>query len=126
MNVGDRMSRSVLAVEPATSLRDAARRMCDRRVGSVLVLEGERMLGIVTERDVLVAFADGRFEASVDEVMTRDPETAEPDESLDQARLVMLHGGFRHLPVVENRSVVGILSIRDLLADEGEAVPRGV
>lgn len=126
MNVGDRMSRSVLAVEPATSLRDAARRMCDRRVGSVLVLEGERMLGIVTERDVLVAFADGRFEASVDEVMTRDPETAEPDESLDQARLVMLHGGFRHLPVVENRSVVGVLSIRDLLADEGEAVPRGV
>lgn len=126
MNVGDRMSRSVLAVEPATSLRDAARRMCDRRVGSVLVMEGERMLGIVTERDVLVAFADGRFEASVDEVMTRDPETAEPDESLDQARLVMLHGGFRHLPVVENRSVVGVLSIRDLLADEGEAVPRGV
>lgn len=126
MNVGDRMSRSVLAVEPATSLRDAARRMCDRRVGSVLVLDGERMLGIVTERDVLVAFADGRFEASVDEVMTRDPETAEPDESLDQARLVMLHGGFRHLPVVENRSVVGVLSIRDLLADEGEAVPRGV
>ena len=126
MNVGDRMSRSVLAVEPATSLRDAARRMCDRRVGSVLVLEGERMLGIVTERDVLVAFADGRFEASVEEVMTRDPETAEPDESLDQARLVMLHGGFRHLPVVEGRSVVGVLSIRDLLADEGEAVPRGV
>ena len=126
MNVGDRMSRSVLAVEPATSLRDAARRMCDRRVGSVLVMEGERMLGIVTERDVLVAFAGGRFEASVDEVMTRDPETAEPDESLDQARLVMLHGGFRHLPVVENRRVVGVLSIRDLLADEGEAVPRGV
>ena len=126
MNVGDRMSRSVLAVEPATSLRDAARRMCDRRVGSALVMEGERMLGIVTERDVLVAFAGGRFEASVDEVMTRDPETAEPDESLDQARLVMLHGGFRHLPVVENRSVVGVLSIRDLLADEGEAVPRGV
>lgn len=126
MNVGDRMSRSVLAVEPATSLRDAARRMCDRRVGSALVMEGERMLGIVTERDVLVAFAGGRFEASVDEVMTRDPETAEPDESLDQARLVMLHGGFRHLPVLENRSVVGVLSIRDLLADEGEAVPRGV
>ena len=45
--------------------------MCDRRVGSVLVMEGERMLGIVTERDVLGAFADGRFEASVDEVVER-------------------------------------------------------
>lgn len=120
------MSRNVLSVGPGTPLREAAQRMCERRVGSVLVMEGEQLLGIVTERDVLTAFADARFEARVREVMTRDPEVSEPDESLDQARLVMLHGGFRHLPVLENRRVVGVLSIRDLLADESDAAPRGV
>ena len=126
MTVGEQMSRRLVTVTPDLSLREAARRMCERRVGSVLVLEGERLVGIVTERDVLAAFADGRFETGVDQAMTRDPETAEPNETLDQARLVMLHGGFRHLPVVESNRVVGILSIRDLLADESNAVPRGV
>jgi CBS domain-containing protein len=58
--------------------------------------------------------------------MTRNPETVEPDESLAQARLVMLHGGFRHLPVVEGGRVIGMLSLRDLLAASEDEAPRGV
>ena len=126
MNVGEIMSREPLTTERGVSLREAAQRMCDRRVGSILVMEGERLVGILTERDVMRAFARGDFEAGVDAVMTSNPETAEPDETLQQAKLVMLHGGFRHLPVVEGRRVVGILSIRDLLAPEEDAAPRGV
>ncbi len=126
MNVGDIMTRDPLTTERGASLREAAQRMCDRRVGSILVMDGDALAGILTERDVMRVFARGDFDAKVDDVMTANPETAEPDESLRQARLVMLHGGFRHLPVVEERRVVGILSIRDLLTPEEDAAPRGV
>ncbi len=127
MDVASRMSRRIVATERETTLRDAARQMCDRHVGSILVLDGERVAGIVTERDVLAVFARGDFEARVEDVMTRHPETVEPDESLEQAKLVMLHGGFRHVPVVEAGRVVGMLSMRDLLAPEAaDAAPRGV
>lgn len=126
MTVGERMSRDVLATEPGVSLREAARRMVERGVGSIVVLEGDRLVGILTERDVLRVFARGDDEARVQAVMTRNPETVEPDESLAQARLVMLHGGFRHLPVVEGGSVVGMLSLRDLLGTADDEAPRGV
>jgi CBS domain-containing protein len=124
--VADRMSRGLLTTEPGTSLREAAQQMVERRVGSILVLDGDRLLGILTERDVLRVFARGEFDALVDDVMTRNPETAEPDETLAQARLVMLHGGFRHLPVVEGARVVGMLSMRDLFAAGDDETPRGV
>jgi CBS domain-containing protein len=121
------MSQTPLSTAADATLRDAARRMCDRRVGSILVMDGDRLIGIMTERDVLRAFANGDFEAQVGDVMTRHPETAEPDESLEQARIVMLHGGFRHLPVIEAGVVVGVLSMRDLLAAESvDQAPRGV
>jgi CBS domain-containing protein len=120
------MSRDVLATEAGTLLREATQRMVERSVGSIVVLEGERLIGIVTERDVLRVFAGGEPDARVGDVMTRTPETVEPDESLAQAKLVMLHGGFRHLPVVETGRVVGMLSIRDLLGGADDEAPRGV
>lgn len=120
------MSRGLLTTEPGASLREAAQRMVERRVGSIVVVEGERLVGILTERDVLGVFARGNFEARVEDVMTRNPETVEPDESLSQARLVMLHGGFRHLPVVEGGRVVAMLSVRDLLGALDDEAPRGV
>jgi CBS domain-containing protein len=100
--------------------------MVERRVGSIVVCEGERLVGILTERDILGLFARGELETTVGQVMTRNPETVEPDESLAQARLVMLHGGFRHLPVVEGGRVIGMLSLRDLLAASEDEAPRGV
>src|ERR671933_889995 len=120
------MTSDPLTTERGASLREAAQRMCERRVGSIVVMDGERLEGILTERDVLQVFARGDFDAQVADVMTRNPETAEPDENLEQAKLVMLHGGFRHLPVVEDRRVVGVLSMRDLLAPDDDAAPRGV
>ena len=122
------MTRDLVSVDAGATLTAAAQRMSHRRVGAALVFAGERLEGILTERDVLRAVAEGRLEgATAADCMTRHPETVEPTDSTSTAATLMIHGGFRHLPVVEGRSVVGIVSIRDLmrvvLDDES---PRGV
>jgi len=114
--VGEIMSQGLLSVEASTSLVDAARRMDERRVGAVLVLTNEHVSGILTERDILRAVAAGTVEtADVGAWMTRDPETIEPSEPTGRAAAIMIHGGFRHLPVVDGGKAVGIVSIRDLM-----------
>ncbi|HEY6962974.1 MAG TPA: CBS domain-containing protein [Gaiellaceae bacterium] len=125
--VGDVMARGLLTLAQETSLTDAAAAMTERHVGSALVVEGERLIGIVTERDVLRAVGSGDVGGSVGEWMTKHPESVDADESTQQAAVVMIHGGFRHLPVLENGKPVGIVSIRDLMRVALEDVsPRGV
>ncbi len=122
------MAGDLVTVEADAPLTDAVRRMDDRRVGAALVLDGERLVGVFTERDLLRAVARGlASEATVGEWMTRGPETIEPDQTAEHAALLMIHGGFRHLPVVEEGKIVGILSIRHLMRSVlGDAAPRGV
>jgi len=124
--VGDRMARELATIARDATLREAAEHMVERRVGSLLVFESERLVGIVTERDVLKAVASGSVGARVAELMTRNPETIEPSDSLEHAAVLMLHGGFRHLPVAEGEQVVGILSMRDLMSVVAGEAPRGV
>jgi CBS domain-containing protein len=126
--VSNHMSTDLLTVAPDARLAEAARSMAERGVGAVLVLESERLAGILTERDLLKAVAAGfTAEARVSEWMTRQPETVEPDETTDHAAALMIHGGFRHLPVVEGGRAVGILSIRDLMRVAlQDSAPRGV
>jgi CBS domain-containing protein len=121
------MSRDLLSVEPGLALSEVAKRMVAKDVGAVLVTEGKRLVGILTERDVLRAVARGVDESTtVADWMTPDPETLDPDESTEHAAVLMIHGGFRHLPVTEGDEVVGMLSIRDLMRVVLEdAVPRG-
>jgi CBS domain-containing protein len=126
--VGEVMSRNLLAVEPTTSISEAAERMTERGVGAAVVLTGDTVSGILTERDVLRAVATGPVEGThVAAWMTRDPETVEPSDTIGQAAAIMIHGGFRHLPVCDRGKPVGIVSIRDLmrLVVDDEA-PRGV
>jgi CBS domain-containing protein len=122
------MSRELLDVTSATTLADAAKKMSGGRVGAVIVLEDGALRGILTERDVLRAVGEGRVEGTtVSDWMTSDPETIDPTESTDMAATLMIHGGFRHLPVVEGTRVVGIVSIRDLMRVVlDDAAPRGV
>ena len=122
------MSRNLAVVAPSAGLVEAAVTMVARRVGSVLVLDGERLVGILTERDMLRVAATGTLEGkTVAECMTRDPEPVAPSEELDHAAVLMLHGGFRHLPVVEGDRVVGMLSMRDLMSHVfTDVAPRGV
>jgi CBS domain-containing protein len=121
------MSGNLLTVEPGLPLTEVAQRMVARDVGAVLVMEGERLVGILTERDMLRAVAEGIAEDTlVSHCMTPNPETMEHDEPIRQAAVLMIHGGFRHLPIVEGDRVVGILSIRDLMRVVLEdSSPRG-
>ncbi len=126
-SVSEIMTADVLGLDPATSLVEAARRMNERRVGAVVVTEGNRLVGIVTERDILRAVATGGVDGPVAEAMTHSPETIGPDESAGQAAALMIHGGFRHLPVVDGGDVVGMVSIRDLVrVSVDDEAPRGV
>jgi CBS domain-containing protein len=122
------MSRNLLTTEPGERLQEAAHRMVERRVGAILVLDGNRLAGILTERDVLRAVGTGYDPATlVSDWMTKSPETIAPDDTIDDALGLMDHGGFRHLPVTEGDELVGIISVRDLLrAGVQDATPRGV
>ena len=121
------MSRDLLSVTPDLPLTEVAQRMVERDVGAALVTEGERLVGIVTERDVLRAVAKGiGEETTAADWMTADPDTMTPDESTEHAAVLMIHGGFRHMPLVEGDEVVGMLSIRDLMRVVLEdSAPRG-
>jgi CBS domain-containing protein len=100
--------------------------MHEREVGAALVLDGEQLAGIFTERDVLHAAATGKLEGAVADLMSRHPETIEPSDPTGHAAAMMIHGGFRHLPVEDGGRLVGIISIRDLIRHElDDEIPRG-
>ena len=126
-SVDRHMSRDLLTVEAGLPVVAVARRMADRNVGAVLVLEGGRLAGIMTERDLMRAVARGlRDDAVVGECMTADPDTIAPDDTIEHAAVLMIHGGYRHLPVVDGDDVVGVISIRDLVQVVVEdSAPRG-
>jgi CBS domain-containing protein len=115
-NVSEVMSTGLLTVDATDSLTDAAAQMDARGVGAALVMNGDRLSGILTERDVLRAVATGGVEGTkVGAWMTHDPDTVGPDERPGHAAAIMIHGGFRHLPVLDGDMPVGIISIRDLM-----------
>ena len=121
------MSKSLLTLDEQTGLTEAAAAKTERHVGSALVLREGRLAGIITERDVLRAVARGEVTSTVAAWMTANPETVDADESAQQAAVVMIHGGFRHLPVLAGGVPVGIVSIRDLMRVAIQDVsPRGV
>jgi CBS domain-containing protein len=109
------MSRELLTTSASDPLIHAAGVMARRRVGAVLVVDGESLIGIMTERDVLRAVGDGRIDGTVGDWMTRDPITVGPDATHGEAAMMMIHGGFRHVPIVQDGKLIGIVSIRDLL-----------
>ena len=114
----DLMNTSVVTVQPETTVAEAASGMVQARVGSVVVLQSSFLAGILTERDVLRAAASGE-DLSVSQVsawMSKDPQAATPDMSAEEAAQIMLLNGFRHLPVLDGRTVCGVVSIRDLFA----------
>jgi CBS domain-containing protein len=125
--IGEVMSRNLLTVEEEMTLVETAAAMNERQVGAVLVVRGGKLQGILTERDILRAAATGELAGTVSAWMTRHPETVEADETAQHAGVIMIHGGFRHLPVLDGETPIGIVSIRDLMRVVLEDVsPRGV
>ncbi|HEX6932738.1 MAG TPA: CBS domain-containing protein [Streptosporangiaceae bacterium] len=118
MKVKDGMSQVVLSVGPAHTLRQAARMMSAQRVGAAVVLDHDRSgIGILTERDILNSL--GANQDPDTEVVanhgTSDVVFASPDWTLDHAAQTMVAGGFRHLVVVDQGEVAGLLSMRDIV-----------
>ena len=126
--IADHMSKELLHAGPDESIAEAAQHMVARDVGAVLIMDGDRIDGILTERDILKAVAVGLSESvRVRDWMTRNPETIEASDSTGHAAALMIHGGFRHLPVMDAGVVVGIVSIRDLMrVTLDDSSPRGV
>jgi CBS domain-containing protein len=115
--LGELMTGAVVSVAPEDTLGEAAERMAEDGVGSAVVLDSGRLIGILTERDLLRAVA-GRVhtsEARVREWMTVDPMTATEATSADEAMRTMLEQGFRHLPVIEGGRTIGVVSLRELM-----------
>ena len=115
--VEESMSSHVLTVGPDETLERGAQAMMERRVGSAMVVRGSDFVGIVTERDVLRAVAHGRvpWSTRIEEVMTADPICVPPQTEIAEAIRVMIEGGFRHLPIVKEGQLLGLVSLRELL-----------
>ncbi|HEX5251726.1 MAG TPA: CBS domain-containing protein [Gaiellales bacterium] len=107
----------VLTIEPSVTLSEAARAMRRREVGAAVVTAGGNLVGIFTERDLLRAIADSRHpdQHRVESYMTPDPITLPPDHLPSEAAQIMHDRKFRHIPVVEDGEVIGVVSIRDLV-----------
>jgi CBS domain-containing protein len=110
--------KKLLTASPSMTVREAAKQMARRKVGAILVVEHESLVGIFTERDavfrVIAQDRDSRA-ARLADVMTPSPKTVTPDKSFGYALLLMHENGFRHLPVLENGKLVGIVSARNAL-----------
>jgi CBS domain-containing protein len=121
--VGDVMSTDLLTISPQTTVAEAATMMGARQVGAALVTDAEgRLTGIFTERDIVKALA-AHFDAAghpVDQWMTKEPSSVSSDQTENDALDLMLAGGFRHLPVVDDGRLVGIISIRDVSHHAGD------
>ncbi|HLB62924.1 MAG TPA: CBS domain-containing protein [Actinomycetota bacterium] len=125
MKVGTLCRHEVMTAGPEDSLADVASRMQYNEVSALAVFEDENLVGIVTERDLVRAMAEGVDPAGTAVVvyMTPDPLTIDEDAEAAEAAAFMLKVGARHLPVVDGGRVVGMISARDLLEAEAQADP---
>ena len=120
MKVSDLQHHELFTAQADESLDVAADRMSWHQVGALPVLEGQHLVGIITERDITAAMAEGADPVitPVSDYMTATPEVLLPDSDLADAAHLMLELGIRHLPVVRSGHLVGVLSIRDVLDAE--------
>jgi CBS domain-containing protein len=116
--VADVMTPASVTDSPDETLRASAVRMWEQQTGSLLVMEDDHLAGIVTERDILKAVARGKDVdvAIAGDLMSRDVLTVPPETPLHIAARIMASRWIRHLPVVESGKVVGVVSLRDLVA----------
>jgi CBS domain-containing protein len=125
--IRDVMTEDLVALPVDATVVEASREMDRRDIGDVLVVDGERLVGMLTDRDIVVrAVAQGRDpnEIRIGDVATTDIQTLSPDADLGEAVAIMRQAAVRRVPVVDGERPVGIVSIGDLAieADEGSAL----
>lgn len=134
MKIRDHVRHELVMVSPADAISVVCRQLEAHRVGSALVVEDGALAGVVTERDVVRAVAQGADpeRAQASDYMSRMLTTIGIDETMDDAARIMTSQRIRHLPVVDGDRIVGVLSIRDIAQwcaqgpsfDEGSHLPR--
>jgi CBS domain-containing protein len=108
----------VYATSPEASVYDALQQMADKNIGALIVFEGDRLVGLISERDYarkIVLKNKFSRETAVTEIMSRDVVTVAPDKNLEECMEVITEHRVRHLPVVEDDRVLGIISIGDVV-----------
>jgi CBS domain-containing protein len=114
----DAKGRQIISIAPDSSVFEAIKIMADRAVGSLLVMNDENLLGIVTERDYarkVILKGRSSDNCKVSEIMSTDVVTASIDQTVSDCMETMTERRIRHLPVVEGRRVIGLISIGDLV-----------
>ncbi|MEM5790712.1 MAG: CBS domain-containing protein [Candidatus Aenigmatarchaeota archaeon] len=124
MLVKDIMKREVVVVKPDASIREASKTMARYNIGSLIVMENENPVGILTERDILnlVARDENLDEIKVSEVMSKDVVTIEADKKIDDAVDLMLKHKIKRLPVKEGSKIVGIVTTSDIIVAEPKLI----
>lgn len=113
--------QKIFCAEAGNTVREAACRMAEEKIGAVMIVENGLLTGIFTERDVLNRVVAARLDPDttrVADVMTRNPRSIKPDRPFSHAMHMMYEGCFRHMPVVEDGKPVGMISIRDAIGPE--------
>jgi CBS domain-containing protein len=124
--LGEIVKPTFITVAPEDTLGEVAERMSAQNVGAVVVKDFGRLIGVLTERDMLRAMAARvhTSDARVRQWMTENPVTAPPDMSFEEASKIMLDKGFRHLPVVDGESILGIVSLRRIMGGRESPAAR--
>lgn len=126
--IRDAMTKSPRTIEAGTPLQEAARLMRDEDIGSLPIVEGDRLVGMLTDRDIVIrAVADGMLDRSAGEIASHELTTIDPQQSLDEAARLMGEHQVQRLPVCEEDGrLVGILSLQDVSRRLDEARTGGV
>jgi CBS domain-containing protein len=107
--------RKVVVAEKEITIKEAAKIMSSKNVGSIVVVEGDKILGIITERDILRNM-DKQSE-QIKKLMSKDVITISPNQEVDEAKEIMIRNKIKRLPVIEDKKIVGIVKITDVLAN---------
>ncbi|HVR44520.1 MAG TPA: CBS domain-containing protein [Thermoanaerobaculia bacterium] len=116
----DQKGREVWSVKPDDSVLDALRKMAEKEIGALVVREGERVVGILSERDYarkVILQSRSSKDTPVRDIMTPNVISVDPRKTIDECMVIMTNGRIRHLPVVEEGRLVGIVSIGDLVKE---------
>jgi CBS domain-containing protein len=121
MLVREAMNIGVITADPGISIREAARIMTDNRIGCIIIEKNQRLVGIITDRDILIAFAKNEINpdvTAVGEIMTRYVIYISPDSQLEKAMDLMDKYKIKKLPVMDNEKIVGIITSSDIALAE--------
>jgi len=124
MLVREVMNKNVITVKPDVTIKEAAGIMSNYHIGSLVVLENNKLLGILTERNVLVSVADGKDPelTTVEEVMTKKVITIDPSKTIEDAVALMIEHNIKKLPVVDGDKLVGIITASDIIVVEPKLI----